>query len=319
MRRNDKRVMLILVDQLAGHWAQGVLVESTGLPPPNVEGYHIQGLIPHISYLIEEGIWVRHPYNMGECATGPAQEYITMGSYKSKRESQHIANFLRTHLSLKTAFFEEWTSKYVRGYLFDFEASTDNHIIPPYTSDEELLERFVMPWMKNNEDWSFVFVHLDDHDYTLPPVYVPRPTFSTEDKHHHLVDHVDKNIAQIINFLKKEGWWTETFLILCSDHAYHLGCDIDPPMGLSRSTNFCWGHSPPYDCHIWDFKANKPSKKLSQCCRRITFILSGGAVDEKLRGKQIQTAEIIDIPATIADIYSLPYPSDGESILKKTR
>lgn len=329
MKENNRRVMLVLVDQLAGHWVEDVLVKSTGLPPPNVEEYHIQGLIPHISELIEEGVWVRHPYNMGECWTGPGQQYIVMGSYKSKKDSHHIAQFLKRYdPSSKTAFFEEWTSKYVRGDLFDYSADTDNGLVPNGTLDDELLENFVMPWMKKNEGWSFLFVHLDDHDYgpSPTPVFVPDPVFPTEDKHHHLVDHVDPNIGRITDFLKKEGLWDETFVIICSDHAYHLGCDIESDnfLGITRSrygpalsTNYCWGHPEPYDCHVWDFKTGKPSEKLSQCCRRVTFILSGGALDEKFRGKQIEKAEIIDIAPTIADIFSLQHPSEGESILKK--
>lgn len=41
-----KRVLCVIVDQLTGHWAEGVKIEGTDLPPVNVAGYHQLGLIP---------------------------------------------------------------------------------------------------------------------------------------------------------------------------------------------------------------------------------------------------------------------------------
>jgi hypothetical protein len=226
---------------------------------------------------------------------------------------------------LKTASFISWTHRYIGGDLFDFSASTEN-IIQEGISDEKILNDFVMPWMKKNEDWGLIYLHLDDHDHTATnkgtPVFVSNPAFATADKHHHLVEHVDLNVSKVVDFLKKEGWWNETFLVLCSDHAYHLGCDakskdFEPEDGPSMSPNFCWNHLPPYDCHVWDFIAKKPLEKLSHCCRRITIILGGGALNNKLRGRIIEKAEIIDIPATIADICSLSYQCEGSSLLGK--
>ena len=325
MRTPLRRLVVLWADQLAGHWVEDVIVETTDLPPPNVEAYHLRNLIPHISSLIKDGIWVRHPYNRGECWSGPAQRYITLGSYTSSDGIHIVKSFKQRYPDLKTAFFIRWTQKYMRGELFDFSASTDN-IVKKGTPDERLLSDYVMPWMKENEGWGFVHVHLDDHDRTASnkgtQVFVPNPHSPYEDKHHHLTEYLDPNVGRVVEFLKDEGWWPQTFLIFCSDHGYHLGCDaksehFEPEDGPSRSPNLCWNHAPPYDCHVWDFRAKEPLEKLSQCCRRITMIISGGALDKKFRGKEIETAEIIDIPATIADMCSLPYRCEGSSLLKK--
>jgi len=319
-----RRVVILWLNQLAGHWVEDVIVETTGLPPPNVEAYHLQGLIPHISSLVKDGLWIRHPFNRGECSTGPAQRYITLGSYTSMEGRHIVESFKIRYPDLRTACFISWTQRHIQGELFDFCASTDN-ILKEGTPDERLLSDYVMPWMKENDDWGYVHIHLDDHDSTAgskgTPVFVQNPSSPFEDKHHHLTNYLDRDVGRVVEFLKDERRWSQTFLVLCSDHAYHLGCDavsqdLKPEDGPSRSPNYCWNHVPPYNCHLWDFQAKKPLEKPSECCQRITMIISGGALDKEFRGRQVETAEITDIPATIADIFSLPYRCEGSSIIK---
>ena len=337
-----RRVMWVCIDQLAGHWAKNVIVETTGLPPPNVDGYHVHGLVPHISDLIDRGFWVKHAYNSAICGTGAAQGYIFSGSYKPPkvlwrrsekdegnaevwtpsaldRKGEHIVQFLRMHHPyFKSAFFNQWHSKYIHADFFSFTACQKTEStyatvnVPKGTSDDTLIKDFVEPWMRENTASG-----------RGTPIYVEKLSSPFSDKHHHLIDHVDRNVGRLTTFLEKEGWWKDTVLLLCSDHAYHCGCDsansdcfvpIDAPR---RNVNFCWDHAGPYNCHVWDFKENKPTDLWSVCCRRIAFILSGGALDEKFKGKTIEEAEIIDIPATTADIFSLPYKCDGTSVLRK--
>jgi len=43
--------------------------------------------------------------------------------------------------------------------------------------------------------------------------------------------------------------------------------------------------------------------------------LSGGALEEKYRGKTIEEAEIIDVIPTIVQLLDIPYECEGKSIL----
>ena len=51
--------------------------------------------------------------------------------------------------------------------------------------------------------------------------------------------------------------------------------------------------------------------------RRASMVLSGGVLPAGLRGQQVEEAEVIDIPATIADIYGVSYGGDGVSVLSR--
>jgi len=43
------KVILLVIDQLPGHWAEGVYVdEEKRIPPVNIKGYYERGLIPHL-------------------------------------------------------------------------------------------------------------------------------------------------------------------------------------------------------------------------------------------------------------------------------
>lgn len=66
---------------LAGHWQEGIVVPSTGLPPLNVESYAQEGLIPAFRRCMEEGTFVR-AWNRGICTTPYGQRYLCSGSYR---------------------------------------------------------------------------------------------------------------------------------------------------------------------------------------------------------------------------------------------
>ena len=71
-----KLVVYVVIDQLAGHWEDSVKIEGTDLPPANVKGYHEKGLIPNFSYLIDNGLWVKRPWNRERCETACAMKYL---------------------------------------------------------------------------------------------------------------------------------------------------------------------------------------------------------------------------------------------------
>ncbi|MGQ9629405.1 MAG: hypothetical protein ACUVXI_03695 [bacterium] len=317
MGKSSDRVLLLIVDQLAGHWAEGVVVPSTGYPPPNVEGYYRAGLLPRIGEFLEQGIWVRHPYNMGKCETRGGLKYLMTGSYS---EGDTLIRAVREHCGggACTAAFATtpWVTEYFHA---DYRCE-----LPSYYPDEPTLFDYALPWLEANPDWRFVILYLPEHDLTATdgglPVYVDSPKNYLDDKHHHLVDRVDSFVGATVDFLKEKGWWDGTYLLLCSDHAYHLGCDavsshFSPNDGPRRSRDLCWNHVPPHDCLVWDFVGGKASSEASNCCRRVTFALGGGALPKRLRGVNLESAEIIDVPATIASLLGVSFSCDGRSIL----
>lgn len=351
MKKELPRVLALMIDQLAGHWVNGVIIQATGFPPPNVEDYHQLGLIPNISDCIRNGLWVRHGWNRGICATPYVSQYIVYGTYSKKRE-EHIISAIKTKFpTTKTASFSNW----------DWDVYDPEHNIGPenfdfnfskYTllkeelkarfpelsaeeleraywnerakrkklkikglSDYDLLNQYAIPWMKENRDWKIIYMHWLDHDNTICPAFVENPKGPFDDKHHHLTNYVDKNVGELIKFLKSEGWWEKMYLILFSDHGYHLNCNA--PESQKYGRDFCSNHQSPHDCFVWDYEKRKATTVHSNGCRRIFIILSGGALSVELRGRQVQEGEIIDVPATIADIYGIPYDGDGMSILSR--
>jgi len=132
---------------------------------------------------------------------------------------------------------------------------------------------------------------------------------------HSYIKFLDGLIGEIIEFLKKENLWKETYLIITSDHGAHLGCSWLAKKGI-RTNNWWEGHSKPWDCEVWDFKRNKSTGVYAGGPRRITFILSGGALEEEHRGKYIEEAQIIDVAPTIAHLFGVPFKCQGKSILE---
>ena len=328
-----KRILLFVIDMLAGHWAEGVKVQSTGYAPPNIKDYHELGLIPNFSYLIKHGFWVKRPFNNGRCGTEYGMHYLATGIYEEKQiksigdgcvcssKAKTILDSFNEHHNGKTRMASFATTHWVRkGW---WHCAGNNEGLAPAYPDESTICDYAFPWMEQNPDWDFVMIYQPEHDLIGTdlgtPVYLEKPEHYLADKHHHLIDKVDKHLGMVMAFLKDKGWWEETYMHVFSDHAYHLGCDcvsdFVPCVGPRISTNLCWNHRAPYDCLVWDFDKNKPTGELSQCCRRTAFIAGGGALDKKYRGKTRDTAEIIDVPATIADLGGFPFYGNGKSLL----
>lgn len=336
-----KRCLLLIVDQLAGHWAEGVTT-SAGYPPPNVKDYHERGLIPNISSCIKGGLWVERPLNQGECHTAHGIRYLAAGEYttrvdhdefiKGGQQETMIQAFERTQdtdwIGRKVACFGSacWVKP---GWLH-----TRGHEVglTGFYPDRATINDYVVPWMSSNEDWELIVLYLAEHDLTATssgtPVYLEKPSHYVCDKHHHLVENVDTDVGRVVSFLQEKKFWDETILVIASDHAYHLGCDIaspalNPPIGPRMGTDRCWDHvassdaqgAAAYNCNVWDFENNRPSASVSDCCRRTTFIITGGGLEPSWRDRSIAEAEIIDVPATIAHLMGFEFPCQGNSII----
>ena len=347
------RVLVLMIDQLSGHWVDGVKIKATGFPPPNIEDYHQLGFIPNISDCIQNGIWVRHPWNRGICETRYVSRYIVSGTYADEG-GEHIISAIKTIFpGMKTASFSNWEwdvfdPQYNIGpENFDFNYTLYKWLseklgmecskgLPPPAeyweerrkrkragwkerkiqfSDCNLLHQYVIPWMRENKDWKVVYMHWVDHDGTHCPAFVETPKDPYDDKHHHLTDYVDKNVGELVRFLKSEGFWEEMYLIIFSDHGYHLNCDA--PEAQQYGQDFCSDHALPHDCFVWDYQRNRSTQVRSDCCRRIFMLITGGALTPNLRGQQMRESEIIDIPSTVAHIYGIEYSGEGQSILER--
>ncbi len=77
-----KHAFFLLIDQLAGHWANGVEA-AQGIPPANVWGYHKLGLIPNFSRLIQNGIFA-FAWNEEVCGSAQGHKYLATGRYHSE-------------------------------------------------------------------------------------------------------------------------------------------------------------------------------------------------------------------------------------------
>jgi len=342
-----------MIDQLAGHWVEGVKIQATGFPPPNVEDYHLLGLIPNISACIRDGLWVRHVWNRGVCETAYVSRYIAYGTY-SDTGGEHVIGAIKARFpGIKAASFSNWDwdvfdpQHNIGPQHFDFNYTLYRWLSerfgieyfegdPPSQQywerrkqckatkfeerreqfdDHGLLYRYAIPWMRENQDWKIVYMHWVDHDGTAAPAFVAHPKSPYDDKHHHLTDYVDRNVGELVEFLKSEGFWEEMVLILFSDHGYHLNCDAPESREFGR--DFCSNHAPAHDCFVWNYEKGKATTVRSDCCRRTFIILSGGVLPVELRGQQIEKAEVIDVPATIADIFGIQYGGDGVSVLPR--
>lgn len=342
-----KRVFYLVIDQLAGHWEESVKIEGTDLPPANVKGYHEMGLIPNFSYLIENGLWVKRPWNRGICITSAAMMYLATGRYApplykssekywtekwGRRLTPYIKSFLTPTLR---------EGEYIREGLFEYAGlrgfkcasftcwlrrgefyTPSGEMYWPYTdsifntpSDIYLWRNFVKPYLINNPDFNLIHVYFPMNDLvTFCPSYQSVNPHPLSSKHSYML-FLDKLIGEIVDFLQAENMWDDTYFIIASDHGYHLGCTVAHEMGV-ETNNWCCDHQPPWDCEVWDFKNNRSTGIASCGPRRITFILSGGGLEEKYRGKFIDEAEIIDVIPTIAQILDIPYKCEGKSILK---
>jgi len=329
-----KRVLYLVIDQLAGHWEESMKIEGTDLPPANVKGYHEMGLIPNFSHLIENGLWVKRPWNRGACQTACGMNYLATGSY-SKREACYDYSYKKPWYieSEKQMGFFEFAKKYygekITAGIFSCSPwlSKGHFYVPEFVhgllsgyADEVMLRQLVLPWLERLDrpevplTWNLVHVYFPVMDSVSHcPSYREGFSEPRSSKHTYML-FLDDLIGEMIQFLKTHGLWKEVCIVIASDHGYHLGCSVAAGMDV-KTNNWCCDHPEPWDCEVWDFERNRSTRVYSGGPRRTTFILSGGALEEKYRGQTIEEAEIIDVIPTIADLLDVPYECQGKSIL----
>jgi len=320
MEKADKRILYLVIDQMAGHWAEGVKVHGD-LPPVNIKGYHELGLIPTFSSLINEGIWVKEPWNRGICNTTNGMRYLATGSYvgggdgKEARPQQEglfeYAARIHSH-RIKAAAFTTAAWVYP-GYFYNTQYFNG---LSGFYPDDSMWYDFALPWLRQNPAWNLVHVYFSTFDTILCcPSYWPHSPHVKANKHAYIL-HLDGLLDSVVGYLKYKDLWEETYLVVASDHGYHLGCNVAYEASAPM-VNWCSDHAAPYDCEIWDFDAKRTTGSYSGGPRRTTFFVSGGAVPKQWRGSTIETAEIIDVIPTIADLMQIDYTSEGSSILKQ--
>lgn len=318
------RVFYVVIDQLAGHWREGVEA-APGFPPVNVWGYHKIGRIPHFSRLIEEGMFA-FTWNRRECMTACGVKYLATGCYNvgpvqtgdyyprteanpgpmgvleaAKRHypDQHMATFT-------TAY---WINP---GYFYVPDIS---HGMPGGFPDDRMWGEFARPYFKRRRDWRLAHVYITTMDMvSLCPSYTPEEPSDCRKTKDAYVRHLDQILKEMIELLSEDGGWERTLIVIASDHGYHAGCNVAKAKG-AKSANFCADHPPPYDCHVWDFEKDRATDLRSDCARRTTCIVSGGALPRELRGTVVPEAEIIDVAPTVADALDVPFPCEGKSLL----
>ena len=182
-------------------------------------------------------------------------------------------------------------------------------------SDEQKWRDYVYPYIVDNPDFNLITLYLSDFDaISYCPSY-QKPIPNKYSSKHAGILALDRLLGEIVNTLKSSKYWDRTYIVVASDHGYHLGCSVAKGMGI-KTNNWCCDHPPPWDCEVWNFEEDKPTGIYSGGPRRITFIVSGGGLEEEYRGKVIEEAEIIDVIPTIADILDVPYECEGKSIFK---
>lgn len=327
----SSRSLILIFDMLAGHWNTDVRLPATGYEPPNVRGYSQAGLIPAFTECIREGVFVE-AWNRGICNTPYGQKYLASGTYSTESvpgndsywkmlegiDRETILNACkRCYPQDKVAAFgsDAWMQT---GW---WKAPDCTMGWGSYYSDF-LTMQHAFNWMTSNPDWKMVLLYLSQYDMTgFCPAFKEGASF-TGDKHHSLLQ-LDRYLWTARTFLEENGWWNNTHLCIGSDHGCHYGCDVAVPDGKERGVsrqeiaNYCSNHQPPYDCCLWDFDHDRPTDIAGDCCRRVTFIISGGALDKSLRGTTVTNGEIIDFPATIADLMEIDFHADGKSVLSR--
>jgi hypothetical protein len=332
--QEKKRILFIVIDQLPGHWAKGVNV-AEDMPPANIWDYHKKGLIPNFSNLIKNGIFA-FSWNRGTCDTPHGMKYLATGSYnvepfwklmknqsfydRTGLEPMGLFEYAKRHNpeGITAACFttDNWAAP---GYFF---TATDTYALSAYFSDENMWRDFALPYLRRRIDWNLVHVYFPINDIISNcPSYSFWMPHARSSKHAYLL-FLDSLLGEIVEFLKFNDLWSETYLILASDHGYHAACsaarNIEARIGIN-SPNWCCDHHPPYDCEIWDFENDRSRGLYSGCPRRTLSIVSGGGLEKSLQGKIIEESEIIDIAPTIADILKIPYKCEGKSLFEKIK
>ena len=305
------RLFYIIIDQLAGHWADNVFVHDN-IPPANVLGYVERKFLPNFEYIIRNGVWVKRPWNRGTCDTLHGMKYLCTGSYDMNIEVGFF-EYLTIKYKVNCAVFttSPWGKRgyfYIPGYMVSLPG-----YYAPYYDDYLVWKLFVMPYLESNENWEALHFYMAINDMVSHcPSYQKTNPHVKSSKHAYLI-YLDKLLGEIVSFLKVKGYWDDTLLVVASDHGYHLGCSVARGMGVTTA-NWCCDHPAPYDCEVWDFEKDKSTGIYSGGPRRITFILSGGAISD-YKGLIIEEAEIIDVIPTIAKILGVEYKAEGKSII----
>ncbi|GEM_PF-1371838 len=326
---SNKRSLILILDMLAGHWAEGSESPVTGLPYPNVKGYEKAGLLPNFGECIKNGIYA-NVWNMGNCNTPYGQKYLASGTYQTESAPGIDPYWSMVRGQDKETILQACKRTYPGGKVASF--GSDAWMQTGWWKGAEctmgwgsyysdfLTSQNAFHWMMSNPDWSMALLYLAQYDMTGNcPVYAEGAAY-TEDKHHSLLQ-LDRLLWMVKTFLKEQGWWEDTWLFIGSDHGCHAGCNIAVQEGRERGvaeadlSNYCSNHQAPYDCHIWDFAKNRATDKRSDCCRRTTFIITGGALSREHYGRVIDKAEIIDFAPTVAEAMKIDFAADGKSIL----
>ena len=337
MKGLEKKVILLVIDQLPGHWVEGVYVdEKRKIPPVNVKGYHELGLIPNFSYLIRNGLWVLRAWNRGICFTRQGMRYLAVGSYVRPLYGKEYWEHNEEYSDEEKIGFFEYAKEYYKGelkcatiggwYERGYFYVPDTIVSPHCTkiaihntvewSDMILWRNFVRPYMDYNPDFNLMLIYFATFDVlNLCPSFVEGEGTNPFTSKHSYMLFLDSIIGEMIEYLKAKRLWDKTYMIIASDHGYHLGCNVARKIGV-KSINLCCGHDEPFDCYVWDFKRDSPTDTYSGGTRRITFIVSGGGLGEYYRGKLVEEAEIIDVVPTIAEILEVPYKCEGKSVFK---
>ncbi len=324
----SERAFILIFDMLAGHWNEGVTVPSTQLPPPNVMGYVKKGKLPAFGESVEQGIFI-YAWNKGNCCTSYGQKYLASGTYDVQVEPAGSPYVRLVKGMERETILYACKKQYPGGKVAAFgsdawmqsgwwKAPDATYGWGSYFSDL-LTAQTSFKWMMSNPNWKMVLLYLAQYDLTGHcPVY-RKNSARWQDKHHSII-YIDKLLWIVVDFLKENGWWDETFLFIGSDHGCHYGCEVAVNEGRNRGIqeheliNYCSDHQPPYECRQWDFGKNMPSDKTVNCAQRITFVVSGGALDKDLRNKTVPYAEIIDFAPTIAKFMGVEFSACGKSI-----
>jgi len=327
-----KRVLFIVIDQLPGHWAEGVTVEGD-IPPVNVWGYHKLGLIPTFSHLIESGLFA-FCWNRGVCDTAHGMKYLATGTYdcgpfwsprggqpyypREGRDSGPMGLFeFAKHYDPDGICSACFTTDYwaAPGYFF---TASDTYAFSAYFPDERMWREFALPYLRKRENWNLVHIYFPLMDsVSFCPSYQKPAPHPRSSKHAYMM-FLDSLLSEVVEFLLSSGLWDETLLVLASDHGYHAACSVARKMGAT-TPNWCCDHPGPYDCEVWDFESDRPKGIYSGGPRRTLLLLSGGALPEGLRGKTVKEAEIIDVAPTIADFLGIPFECQGKSLFLRLR
>ena len=317
---------------LAGHWADRVLAPPTGLPPPNIDGYVRAGLLPNFSKAIGTGVFVKC-WNRGQCITPLAMKYLASGSYDVEAAPTGSEPYWAFSKggdlpTISSACKNTYPNRKVASFGSDAWMQSGWWKAPDctmgsfqsYYSDFLTMQQ-CLAWLCANPDWSLVLLYLSQYDKTGNCPLLKKDAAYTEDKHHS-IQRVDHYLGDVMLFLEESGLWDETILVVASDHGCHYGCDVTVrearEHGIPENVlpNYCGSHQAPWDCLVWDFERARVTEQRSDCARRTTFILTGGALSAEQKAGARPEAEIVDVPATIADVLAINLDCEGRSIFK---